>query len=312
MTWSNKRLAETLDEWFLNSRAIITETAGDIVVGKLTAEDTLSLLDALEALGWSHAIEDDTGSVVSRSDIEQDFAPYKVSARKPMAESGRERVLTNAGMADWLSRPPAQPVLEVCRLAAPLETFSVLLAPWDFDVSFSPDQLDADPRKVVKEHLASRSVPGDLSAWITRPNQAIDFGDPAFLTWANKSAEVLAMSLSNEYEGSGVIVFKGPPVVRYKLEGTMATAIGPERFADLQACARWVFTSAKEMETRHILMSAEFSRFAPGNDNAASLFGSASGPALEGAKIAFELGLHKISADSLKALADLRGCLKKN
>ncbi|WKL24529.1 hypothetical protein Q1M63_03445 (plasmid) [Sinorhizobium meliloti] len=73
MTWSNKRLAETLDEWFLNSRAIITETAGDIVVGKLTAEDTLSLLDALEALGWSHAIEDDTGSVVSRSDIEQDF-----------------------------------------------------------------------------------------------------------------------------------------------------------------------------------------------------------------------------------------------
>jgi len=36
------------------------------------------------------------------------------------------------------------------------------------------------------------------------------------------------------------------------------------------------------------------------------LYRNSGQPALEGAKIAFEMGLHKISADTLKALADLR------
>jgi hypothetical protein len=306
MTWSNVKLAETLDDWLLSERVIITETADDVVVGKLCADNTLSFLDALESLGWAHIIEDGTGSVVQRSGIEQDFAPYKVSARKPPGSSGRERVLTNAGMADWLSRPPSQSILEVCRLAARLETFSVLFAPWDDHASFTPERLEADPRKVVRESLASRSVPGELSQWILRPDQTIDFNNSAVLMWANRSSEQVAMSLSNEYEGSNVIVFKGPPIVRYRLDSSIATVIGPDRFADLQACARWVFMSEKEMETRHILMSAEFSRFNPGGDTVASLFKMASGPALEGARIAFELGVHKISADSLKALADLR------
>lgn len=306
MTWSSKRLAETLDGWLVDGRAIITETAADVVVGKLTASDTLSLLDAVEKLGWQHGVEDDTGSAVQRGDIEQDFEPFKVSMRKPLPVDGRERVLTNAGMLDWLSRPPAGPVLEVCRLSSRLETFSVIFAPWDSEVDFTPDPLDADPRIVVKEHHAIRSVPGDLSPWIVRPEQAIDFDDPAVLAWAERSALLLVTSLANEHEAPGTIVFKGPPVARYDLPQSFGTALGEDAFVALQTCARWVFTSSKEMEMRHILMSAEFSRFAPGSDTAVMLFRSASGPALEGAKIAFELGLHKISTNSLKALADLR------
>jgi hypothetical protein len=86
----------------------------------------------------------------------------------------------------------------------------------------------------------------------------------------------------------------------------MATKLGADGFKAIQQCAQWVFTSPKDMESRHILLTAELSRSAPGSDGAAELFRRAGLAALEGAKIAYELSLHKISADTLKALSDLR------
>jgi hypothetical protein len=82
--------------------------------------------------------------------------------------------------------------------------------------------------------------------------------------------------------------------------------MSPAGFASLQVAARWVFQTDREVETRHGLLTAELARTNVGSSDAALLFENGSAPALEGAKIALQLGLHKLSLDSLKAMADLR------
>ncbi len=306
MTSPTRRLAESLDDWSLQGRALITETPTDVVVGGLSVDDARALVDQLVALAWPHSIEDGTGAPVGHHDIEPDLDPYRVKAAKPPVIAGHETVLTNAGLMDWLSRHPAQPVLEVCRLDRAFDTLAVRFAPWGDTQEFVPETLNVDPRSFVKEIGALRKVPGDLSTSILRPSQQIDLENSSTIAWANHAAHSLAISLCNEFEHPNTLLYKGPPIARYQTNDRMASAIDHKGFEALQDCARWVFSLAREAETRHILLTAELSRFRPTSDEASDLLSLAASPALEGAKIAHELGLNKISSDSLKALSDLR------
>lgn len=306
MTSPTRRLAESLDDWSLQGRALITETPTDVVVGGLSVDDARALVEQLKALAWPHSIEDGTGAPVGHDDIEPDLDPYRVKATKPPVIAGHETVLTNAGLIDWLSRHPAQPVLEVCRLDHAFDTLAVRFAPWGDTQEFVPETLNVDPRSMVKEIGALRKVPGDLSTAMLRPGQQIDLANSSTIAWANYAAYSLAISLCNEFEQPNTLMYKGPPIARYNASDRVGSAIGHKGFEALQDCARWVFSLAREAETRHILLTAELSRFRPTSDEASDLLSLAASPALEGAKIAHELGLNKISSESLKALSDLR------
>lgn len=308
MTSSEKQLAEALDTWVDGNRALVTERPGEIVVGGLSHQDALAALAGFDAIGWRYSIEDGSPSIVTKSQVHPEFEPYRITATKPIAPDGHDFVLTNTGLTDWLSRQPAQPVLEVSRLKAGFETLSVRFEPRDDrdQTAFVPESLGCDPRTVVRETGATRVVPGDLSHWILRTGSEADLADPAAATWANIAAVRLARSLCNEMEGTETLVLKGTPVSRYTAMAGMATRLAADGFRAIQQCAQWVFTSPKEMDSRHILLTAELSRSTLGSDDAAELFRRAGLAALEGAKIAYELSLQKISADTLKALSDLR------
>ncbi|WP_440981034.1 hypothetical protein [Shinella sumterensis] len=306
MTLSIKRLAGLLDAWCQDNRIIITETEAEVVIGKLQAADALTLTAELDAGGWPFKIEDGTASIVERDAVEPDFEPYRIVASKPPPATGRSRVLTNAGLADWLTRAPSAAIVEVGRLEGEFQTYGVMFTSWGSTSDFSPEPLSADPRKVVKDHNASRTVEPNLSRFILRADQKINFDNAAEACFAEISAKCLVVSLCNELEVPQTLAYRGPPVARFELVGQLIPAIGENAFDHLHECARWVFALPKEMETRHILLTAELSRSTPGSADIINLLKSALGPALEGAKIAYEMGLHKISADSLKALADLR------
>ncbi|MFA1676276.1 hypothetical protein ACDY97_26920 [Rhizobium mongolense] len=306
MISSEKGLAELLDDWVREERALITERREEIVLGQLSHKDALAIVAGFEAIGWNYTIEDGTPSEVTKSQVVTDYAPYRVTASKPAVSPDRDFVLTNAGLRDWLGRRPTHSVVEVVRLDVGFETLSVKFTARGHPSSFTPEPLPSDPRTVVRETGAVRVVPGDLSSWILRNDAVIDISDPATAVWADEAVAKLAVSLCSEVEGQDTLVFKGPPVIRYRTTAGMASKLGADGFTALQQCARWVFYLPKEMETRHILLTAELSRSAPGSDEAVALFRNSGLAALEGAKIAFELGLNKISSDSLKALADLR------
>ncbi|MBB3394215.1 hypothetical protein [Rhizobium sp. BK060] len=302
-----RELAEALDAWALAGRALITEHTCDIVVGKLSAADAGELVRKLEVLGWDHSIEDGSPAVVTRDQLEAEYEPFRIKAKKPTVVEGRDHILTNAGLKDWLGRSPAHPVVEVSLLAVGFETLSVKFTtrngPGD---DFEPEMLSSDPRAVVKESGQVRVVPGDVSPWILRSNSQVDLSDTTTRVWADAAALNLSISLANEIEGSKTVLLKGTPVTRYDVLDEMAASMGADGFEALQACARWTFSVPKETETRHILLTAELSRVAPGSNSLPALYVNSGKAVLEGAKIAYEMGLHKISADTLKALADLR------
>jgi len=306
MTSPERKLAEALDAWALESRALITEHTSQVVVGKLSASDALELVRGLEALSWKHSIEDGSQALVTKDELDSEYQPFRITAEKPAVAEGHDHILTNAGLKDWLRRPPAHPVVELSRLDAGFETLSVSFMPREHEGGFEPEVLSSDPRTVVKESGQVRVVPADVSHWILRPTSNVDLTDATTKVWAEAAALNLTTSLANEVEGTKTLLYKGPPIVRYETAVDMSASMGRNGFNALQACARWVFSAPKEMETRHILLTAELSRVAPGSNDLSALFRNSGQAALEGAKIAFEMGLHKISADTLKALADLR------
>ncbi|MBW6424194.1 hypothetical protein KX729_22285 [Rhizobium sp. XQZ8] len=169
-----KGLAEALDAWALEGRALITEHAGDIVVGKLSAADALELVRSLEALGWNHSIEDGSPAIVTKDQLDAEYEPFRITAEKPAVPKGRDHILTNVGLKDWLGRPPAHSIVEASRLQVGFGTLSVKFVTRELPGSFEPEVLSSDPRAVVKDSGQVRVVPADVSPWITGRAQYLD------------------------------------------------------------------------------------------------------------------------------------------
>lgn len=300
-----KELGRTLDGWAAQRRVILTESDKSVVVGGLSAVDAMKLVRAAAQHALPIVIEDATAAVVGPGDVAAEFEPFKVSLDKPAKPANFSAVLTDTAFRDWLSRPPESNVLWSAQLSEAFETQNVRFAPWGDTSAFEPTQQPSTARKVVRESGSVSVVPGDLRSWLLNEGSEPPWDDTAKI-WIDIAAQSLFRSLCNEVEADGVVMFRGPPVVRYsanRLASAVMTAAG---FAALQAASRWVFQTDREVETRHGLLTAELARTNVGSSDAALLFEVGSAPALEGAKIALQLGLHKLSLDSLKALADLR------
>lgn len=298
-------LARTLDDWAERSGALITETEAQLVVLRLGAEQAKAAFAMAGEFGLTCTGEDKSGSEVEVDDLDPDFGPFKVIVTKPPVPGGVSSILTNKGFDDWLSRPPAQTVAWVMRLSQPFRTQAVLFSPWDGDQTFAAVPVLADPSKVVREAAGGTSVPRAVGQWLLREGESVAWGNPAAQVWVNRAAAALLATLTNEVEAE-VLMFRGPPVVRYTWPVNLPEALGEQGFARLQIGARWVFESDREFETRHGLYTAELARTNVGAGDAAALIKAGASAALEGARIAYQIGLNKLSLDSLKAMADLR------
>lgn len=106
-----KKLGPILDGWAKEKRAVLTETTAMVVVGGLSGEDALTLVGTAEESAGALSIEDATETVVRPEDITEDFAPFKISIAKPDVPPNVGAVLTNAALADWLTRAPERTVL---------------------------------------------------------------------------------------------------------------------------------------------------------------------------------------------------------
>lgn len=301
-----KELAQTLDGWANEKRALITESDEVVVVGGLSAIDAGTLSAMVRDTFWTPAIEDATETVIGSEDISEDFGPFKITLSKAGAPSTVSTVLTNTAFASWLTRKPERPIVWVARLDTAFESHEVRFAPWGDATEFTATPVRATARKLVREGGTQSLVPADLGPWLLKEGMPAPWNESAAKVWINLAAIALFNSLTNEVEASGALMFRGPPVVRYSILTPPVDTMSPAGFNALQIAARWVFESDHEAETRHGLLTAELARTSVANLDASVLFDKGASPSLEGAKIALQLGLHKLSLDSLKAMADLR------
>ncbi len=144
----------------------------------------------------------------------------------------------------------------------------------------------------------------DLSRWVLRDPELVPTSESsAFKVWRDQAVHAVAAAMANEVDVDSVLIFRGPPVSRFR--PTQAVAIGTEPFVHLQRAIAWAYDSPRELENRQGLLAAEVARNALRDGTLADLCDIA-GHALDGARIAYGFGVAQQSKDTLKALSDLR------
>jgi hypothetical protein len=250
-----KKLAPTLDSWAAEKRAILTESDAVVVVGGLSADDAVALVAMVKDFPEVLTIEDATDALVRLKDIAEDFAPFKISITKPPVPANVGAVVTNTAFSSWLSRSPEHAILWCARLETAFETYNVRFAPWGDLTEFVSAARPSTARKVVREGGPVAQVPDDLRPWLLKEGATAPWKESPAKIWVDLAAETLFRSLTNEVEAGGVLMFRGPPVVRYSVSKRATDFLSPTGLDALQAAARWVLESDREVETRHMACS---------------------------------------------------------
>lgn len=298
-------LADQLDQWCDAGAAHIVETDDVVVVADLDSLRAQALVSLLTVGGWPVSIYDSTEEEVGTGGIQPDFGPFVVRFEKPKFEQAR--VVTRAGLSTWLEGESPAGVLQVAQISAPIETYTMALAPWGDRYDYEPMPMAANPRHFVKEVGNSRLVVQDLGPWVLREGARSGYGDPAIKQWRDRSASVLVHSVADEVESDGSFLFRGPPTLKFRRPERLTERMTEDDFCALHEMARWTYASEAEAETRRSYIAAEIGRTAfSEDDDPAALAKIAARRALECARIAHQVGVQKISLDTMKALADLR------
>lgn len=310
MEQSLQELAEELESYSQGGSADLFETERHISVSRLSADATLRLADIFERLRWPLSIEDQNGYTYKKENIEEDFGPFKVVSEKPVLGDEVAGFITVLGFKDWLNNEgQAATQIRLFSLKRRFDTFGLSFLPWDEESLKLPEETLSfgDPRKVVRELTDSRSVPKDIARWILKDNQELDLTEENTRVWVNASTKHLLLSLANEIEAPGTLVFKGSPTARATINNADILAfLQKEIIQCLHEAARWVFAGHSDVETRHTLFSAEVARCGQSGKLILPSLAVQLKDVLAGAQIAHELGLQKLSADALKAMSDVR------
>ncbi|QIO43089.1 hypothetical protein HA464_03220 [Rhizobium leguminosarum bv. trifolii] len=306
---SARELGSLID--VLHSRgAFVRESAQTATISNLGAADARSLADVCVRLEWPFAISDSQSTGWLVDELDDAFSPFRIVITKPSFEDALA-VLSLQGFKDLL--PDAAELSSrwwVAGLNSPIRTWSLSFLPWERDEPPPMQIKTKNPRFLVREYGADRKVPDDVGMWLLR-NPAADRGvaDPYRNAWSKAATESLLRCLPNEIDAeSNALRFRGPPRVALSApsqEELEAFAL-EVAFDELQHALSWVFENERDTETRHALLAAEIARSGIGPGVATDVIRQDIKLALEGARIAFEMSLAAIGADTLKALGDLR------
>ncbi|MCW2317605.1 hypothetical protein M2322_003169 [Rhodoblastus acidophilus] len=304
-------LAELLDRLLQERRAFLKEADDTVTPSGLSLDVVHEILRLCYALGWRAQVFDSAGSVWTEEQLSEDLSPFRVVFKKPPAPDGCLQILTNHGFRERLGSDEVASVWHVARLTKPLKTQKYLFTPWGVGTEYQPSETSKNPRLLVKEYGEQRLVPPDIRSWMLQDAQSdLDVNDPAARTWANEAIQTLSRCLANEIDGTDhSLLFKGPPRLRLRttdLELEPIDDLGLNGFSLLQTAAHWVFDNEREAEMRHVLLATELARSGNGGAEPIAYIREHLGAALDGAKIAYQMGLAEMSRDTLKSLADLR------
>lgn len=298
---SLSKLAETLDRLSKDGRVVISETRERIAANQLTGPEAAELMNLLKEAGWGDAAATDEGGTISAEILPTTAGAVRVSAAKPIPPDNVDTVLTRSGFIALLGRSPVAATVWVGSLKTAVETTTVRYATWGDTGAFTPKAAAPDPARVLR--LLGPGGPGsNLGRWMLR-NPATKADDPALEPWRAEATKRLASALAQEIESDGRLLFRGPPATRFRLDN--ADAVTDEAFESVQRAAEWVYYNDRELENRHALLAAEMARAAVRDGNLPDL-ATVAGPALEGARIAYQFGVTEQSKDTLKALSELR------
>lgn len=302
MTRSRSELAEALDGLVANGRVALTETSNGIVVYQLNGQEASRVLALLVADGWPRAGVSDEGGELAPDTIEDDFQGITIRVAKPGVPAGVEALLTRAGLEAALQRPDLPQRIWVQGLNEPFETLTVRYGPWQDHEPFTPLGPPPSPRRVVRVLSETDGFPDDLGRWLLR-----DPGAPVegrgIQPWRRAAVEKLGKALADEIEPDGKLLFRGPPATRFN--SSAEALVEASALEAIQRAAQWVFDNPRELENRHVLIAAEVARTAVTGGSVTQL-ATITGPALEGARIAYNFGVTQQSRDTLKALSELR------
>ncbi|MCS0501588.1 hypothetical protein [Ancylobacter mangrovi] len=185
----------------------------------------------------------------------------------------------------------------------PHETFSTYrnrLQLWTNDEpeGFAPSEPLPDPRSYVSDFTGRMLVPGDVRPWLIRG--APERVGETYAVWGILAARRLLAALSDRVSFADGVTnyhFSGPPSCAVAMNDAEALSLMPR----LQEGAAWVFPDAKDADTRHLLLAAEWAR----THRRGELRDLGDG-ALDSAKAAYAAYVKSGSKDTLKALAELR------
>ncbi len=307
---SARDLGQRIDD-LVTRGGFVREGEQSVNVSNLTASDARGLAEVCRSNDFIHSISDEAGSRWEVDDLDEALQPFRIVITKPSTDASVLEVLTEQGFRDLLvDSSITQRFWWVAGLGAPIRTWERAYLPWGREATDLENIVTKNPRYLVREYSAERTVPSNVGLWILR-NPDIDLGvsDRYRRAWAEAATVALASSLPNEIEAeTGALKFRGPPRLTLEKpspEDVVAFATG-QGFDELQKAANWVFESERETETRHLLLASEIARSAAATKSATALIQEEMKTALEGARIAYEMHLSSIGADTLKSLAELR------
>lgn len=287
------------------------ETTETVSISNLSARMTTDLVTRVQAEVWANEIFDQTGETWSSDQISGDLEPFRVVIRKPVPPAGYIRILTNTGFKEWLSRGIDASACQVARLSGAFDTLGIRFTSWD-DVAeaFTPAEPTASPRSLVRDHSVATIAPLDIRPWLLNDVEVGYYDNSAFQVWMAQALANTLSSLPDEIDAvTRDLKFKGPPRLSLLVnpDGLAgANDLGPEGFKSVQRGARWVFDNTREAEMRHVLFATEIARSGVSSNSAEIYMREHAAAALDGAKIGYQASLSQLSADTIKALADLR------
>lgn len=307
---SARDLGRRIDD-LVTRGAFVREGAQSVNISNLTASDAREVAGLCQSSNFSHSISDDAGNRWELDDLEEAFQPFRIVITKSSTDDSVLQVLTEQGFRELLTDSGiTERSWWIAGLGAPIRTWERNYLPWGREATRFDDIATKNPRYLVREFSAERIVPSNVGRWILRDPE-IDLGvsDRYRGAWAEAATMALISSLPNEIDAeTGALRFRGPPrlsLERPSVEDLAAFATG-QGFDELQKAANWVFESERETETRHLLLASEIARSAAAARSATALLLEDLKTALEGARIAYEMHLSSVGADTLKSLAELR------
>lgn len=304
---SLRTLASKLDD-LAAAGSLVHESVDGLVISQLSAQSAQQAAHVLMEHGWPVVVRDGADTELDAADATPAFGPFRLSTQKPAGE--RPVILTATGFRDWLETEESASVVTVVGLTSEIRTESVLFLPEGTSASqYDPGAPIRSPRSTVREYASTRLAPVSIGRWLMTLSSLPQTPDDRFVMWASSATRSLMLSLANEIDHHGAMVFKGPPRLSVPVPAlgtSLFDDLGPASFLDLQAAARWVYELDREVDNRHTLFATEFARTGGTAASAAVCFRENAGVALEGAKIAHQMAVSKVSAENLKALADLR------
>lgn len=303
-------LAEQLDVLVAQAGAHINEDHECVVVSNLSATSTLKVLDLCEQLGWECSAFDEEHSHTEKVNIIDEFAPFRITIRKPESNEGVLDILTFAGFSHYLEKGHDATSWRIAGINKSLVTYARTYTDWSSCDVVTVSFKTKSPRALVRDSGFYQSVPIDIRPWLIVDIFQLDFEDAFHKLWCMKAFDALMRSLASEIDPeTSALIFKGPPkLILQAPEITEARidSFGQNSFSDLQVGAFWVYENSRETELKHNLLSMEIARSGRENGEALEYFKANFSTALESAKIAYQMSLSELGKDTLKSLADLR------